>query len=439
MRIAFAALSLSLAAGAATQEAPKVVSLTPPHLAEVEAKTTKQLVVVFDRAMSDAGWSFCGGGAAFPKMNGKPQWKNAKTVVVDVELEPDHEYQLALNCPAASNFRSKDGTALAPVPWSFSTLPEKLRSAAEQKQRNQKALAELMHVLAEQYSYRDLRVKDWRKLEKEGAPAVLAARTDRGFAAAAANMLKPTADLHLYLRLGEQVFGAGSRAIDPLFRGDLIRRHAKVAAIGERVLAGRTDDGIGYLMIGAWTDEVDPERIGGAITELADTKAMVIDVRANAGGDEGMAQQVAAWFVDGTKVYAKNRYRDRAAVDGFGKVLERTVTGRGDHGYDRPIAVLTSRYVMSSSESFVMMLQQAKDCTVVGQPTYGSSGNPKPHDLGNGVIALVPSWQDLRPDGTMFEGEGLAPDVVVDCTAKDLETHDPILEKALEVLRGKAK
>ncbi|HLQ38586.1 MAG TPA: peptidase S41, partial [Planctomycetota bacterium] len=67
------------------------------------------------------------------------------------------------------------------------------------------------------------------------------------------------------------------------------------------------------------------------------------------------------------------------------------------------------------------------------------SGNPKPHELGNGVTIVVPSWQDLRPDGTCFEGEGLAPDVEVAATAQDLEQHDPILERALELLRKKVK
>lgn len=441
MRAAVLAFVTFLSLGSlVAQEAPKVVSMTPAHLAEVDAKTTKQLIVVFDRKMSDSGFSFCGGGPAFPKTTGRPQWKNDKTVVMDVELEPDREYRLSLNCSGATNFRSAEGVALDPVPWSFTTLPAKLRPAGEQKQRNQKALAELMRVLATNYSYRDLRVKDWKKLEKDGAAAVLAARTDRGFAAAAAAMLKPTDDMHLCLKLGDQVFGTGSRAVDPLFRRDLLQRYAKVTAIGKQVLVGRTEDGIGYLMIGAWTDEVDAERIGGAITELADTKAMVIDVRPNSGGDELLAQKVAAWFVEGTKVYAKNRYRDRSSTDGFGKVLDRTITGNdATRRYDKPIAVLTSRYVMSSNESFVMMLRQAKRCTVVGQPTFGSSGNPKPFDLGNGVTALVPSWQDLRPDGTPFEGEGLQPDVLVECTAKDLETDDPILAKALELLRTEVK
>lgn len=439
MRVVTFVVVSSLIAGLGAQDAPRVVRMTPAFLTEVDAKETKQLVVEFDQPMGE-GMSLCGGGPDYPKLVGRPSWRTPKVLVVDVELEPDHTYSLGVNCPSASNFRSKDGVALAPVPWTFFTLPVKLPPTAEQKQRNQKALAVLTKALAESYSHRDLRVKDWKKLEKAHVPALLAAKTDRGFAGAAAAMLQSTEDIHLYLRHGDQVFPTGRRAVDPLWRRPLIDRYAKVEAIGQQVLTGRTDDGIGYLMIGAWTNDVDPERIGGAITALADTKAMVIDVRPNSGGDEVMAQKVAAWFVDGTKTYAKNRYRVRAGKDGFGPVLDRQLVGNGDdRRYDKPIVVLTSRYVMSSNESFVMMLQQAKDCTVVGQPTFGSSGNPKPFDLGNGVTIVVPSWQDLRLDGTPFEGEGLAPDVLVPCTAKDLETKDPILEKALTILRGKTK
>jgi C-terminal processing protease CtpA/Prc len=80
-------------------------------------------------------------------------------------------------------------------------------------------------------------------------------------------------------------------------------------------------------------------------------------------------------------------------------------------------------------------MRQAPHCTVVGQPTFGSSGNPKPHDLPNGVTVFVPSWQALRPDGSCFEVEGLKPDVVVDVSPEALGVTDPILERALLLLR----
>ncbi len=434
-----ATVLFSVGSLAVAQDPPKVVSLEPIHGAEIDAKTTRQLVVTFDRKMSKDGWSFCGGGPTFPKFEGTPRWKDGDQVlVVDVELEPDHEYHMSLNCPAAQNTRSAAGVPLAPVPWSFTTLPLKTRPAAVQKARNEQALALLMKELPRRYSYHDLRVADWKALAKQHAAAIAGARTDRACAAALGRMLGATGDVHVSVQLGDQHFAGGTRSVDPLYRRAMLDRYVRVAPVGPQVLAGRTGDGIGYLMVGGWTSEVDPDVIGGAITELADTKAMVVDVRPNCGGDELRAREVAAWFVEGTKTYAKHRVRERAGDQGFGPVVERQLRGNPEtHRYDRPIAVLTSRYVMSSNESFVMMLQQAKDCVVVGQPTYGCSGNPRPCELSNGVVVHLPCWQDLRLDGTPFEGEGLQPDVTVECTAADLDKGDPILAKALELLRAK--
>jgi Peptidase family S41 len=435
MRTAIALVAV-LSTSLATQEPPAVTSMTPASgAADVDAGTVTQLVVVFDRAMSQTGWSLCGGGPMFPNITARPTWKDGRTLVVEVRLEPDHQYSLSLNCPAATNFRSAVGVPLAPVPWSFATLPKELPDQKVQQRRNKAATAELQQTLAEHYSHLDLRVKSWSKLLKQHEPALLAAKTDRAWAAAAAHMLEACADLHLYLHSGDTAFATGRRAVDPLYRDNLIANYVHGHEAGAGVFCGRTDDGFGYLMIADWS-QVDPDRIGGAITELMDTKGMVVDVRPNSGGDELLAQRVAAWFIEGRVVYAKNRYRTGKGKNAFGPVLERSLTGNGpDRRYDRPIAVLTSRYVMSSNESFVMMLQQAPDCTLVGQPTYGSSGNPKPFELANGVTIKVPSWQDLRLDGTCFEGEGIAPDIVVE--PGDLKESDPILQRALEVLRAK--
>src|SRR5688572_29826467 len=181
------------------QEAPKVVSMTPAPGAEVDAKTVKEVVVVFDRKMSRTGFSICGGGETFPKVKGAFRWKDDTTLVADVELEPDHEYHLSINSPSFQNTRGADGTPVEPVPWSFTTLPAKTRPAAEQKARNKQALALLMKELPVRYSYYDLRVKDWGKLQKEHEPAILGARTDRGFATAVSEMLRATEDIHVWL------------------------------------------------------------------------------------------------------------------------------------------------------------------------------------------------------------------------------------------------
>jgi C-terminal processing protease CtpA/Prc len=93
---------------------------------------------------------------------------------------------------------------------------------------------------------------------------------------------------------------------------------------------------------------------------------------------------------------------------------------------------------MSSCESFLLMMKQVPGCKLVGGKSYGSSGNPKPFDLGNGVTVFLPSWQDLRLDGSLLEGEGIAPDISVQTTEADLLTKDPVLDAALAYLRSGA-
>ena len=431
---------LSIASLLCAQEPPKVVALSPENFsADVDAEATTKLTVEFDRAMG-AGKSICGGGPNFPNIK-STTWLNPKTLVIEVELQPDHDYELGLNCQSFRNFASAEGVALVPLPWSFTTLPAVLPDQAEQKKRNGKAFETLQKTLAEGYSYYDLRVKDWDKRFGAAKAGLLSAKTDAAWASRAARMLKPADDIHMVLRLGERTYPVGTRAIDSLYRRKIVEKQFELKPAGnELALYGRNQEGIGYLMISGWSAPLDLDAVDSALGELRDCRAMILDVRPNSGGDELMARRVAAWFVTGTKTYAKHRFRVKAGKDGFGPIIERQITGNGNpkQQFAGPIAVLTSRYVMSSNESFVMMLEQAADCTSVGQPTFGSSGNPKPHELGNGVTIVMPSWQDLRLDGSCLEGEGLAPDVLVEVGEKELESADPILAKALELLRDKA-
>ena len=56
---------------------------------------------------------------------------------------------------------------------------------------------------------------------------------------------------------------------------------------------------------------------------------------------------------------------------------------------------------MSSGEGFVKMLKALPNVTTVGQPTRGSSGNPKPFKLPAVDVTVTYSrWVDLLPDGS---------------------------------------
>lgn len=432
---------LAVCAAALAQTGPpakapvKVVSMTPRDGGVVNA-STKELVVTFDQDMFRGGHSICGGRPLLPKINGRPKWRGDRTLVIPVTLEPDHEYELSLNCSSGRNIKSKDGVRLTPTRWRFTTLPSELRPWSEQQRRNQAAFAKLRELIQTRYAYRERVVEDWSARFEQASARVTNARTDRAFAVAVRDLLAAAADQHVSVRYGDKVYAPYQPLVEPLYRTFAVRRTFELQRVSDRVFRGQTEDGIGYLLITGWQEDVDVERLLGAVAEMAAMKALILDVRPNTGGDERLAQRVASWFVEGEKVYAKHR---TIGADGqLGDAVARTVVG-SDERFDRPTALLVGPRVMSSCEAFVLMMKQADDVQVIGQKTRGSSGNPVEHDLGNRVHVKLPSWQALRPDGSCFEGEGIAPDVFVPCTSRDLETSEPTLEKALELLRARVK
>lgn len=428
---------LAAASAAAAAEPPKVIELDPPHQSTELDPNTTEIRVTFDRDMNTRGFSFCGGGPQFPKMRGRPKWINKRTVVVKVRLEPEHRYQMSLNCPAANNFTAQDGTPLQPTPWSFSTGSKLGR--IEQRDLNRKSLEELMEVLTDEYSYRDRKQIDWKKLERKYRKRLANAKTTRKWVATVAKMLRPAEDLHLWMDFGGTATATHRRKLKPNMTMDGLKAVLpNLAQRNRTVWTARTDDDIAYLLIASWSVDrtEDLQTVHSILEESGSAKALILDVRPNSGGDESLAKSIAAWFVDGQKTYAKNAYRDRHSKTGFGKTLSRTIQGNDPpRRYQRPVFVLMGPANMSSCEAFLLMMKQGRDVKLVGQTSFGSSGNPKPHELANRVTIYVPSWKALRPDGTPFEGQGIAPDIEVKAPSRQFRTGDPVLQRALKELR----
>jgi len=439
-----AAIGCGASPGAALADAPKVVEMSPENGATDVDPSTAELRVVFDRDMITKGFSFCGGGPAFPPIQGQPRWVNKRTLVAKVKLEPDHDYSCSLNCPAAHGFCSADGTPLEPVPWTFSTSAGKKKGkadAAEQKKLNERSFKELTTLLKDHYSYYDLRGIDWKALQKKHRSKIVAADSTRAWAKKAAEMLSAAEDVHMWLKYKGQATATHRRKVKLNFDLDGVK--AALPALAERskcVYSAKTDDGIGYILITTLASESksDLEQAQDALREYKDCKALIIDLRPNAGGSEPLAMPIAAWFVKGTKVYSKNVYRDPEAEGGFTEVLDRKIKGNSPPDrFDKPVAVLTGPGIMSSAESFVLMLKQGEKVTLGGAPTYGSSGNPKPFELPNDVEIFIPSWKDMLPDGSVLEGKGIQPDVKV--KASEFKKDDPVLKRAMELLREQTK
>ncbi|MBN2561317.1 MAG: hypothetical protein JXQ75_10350 [Phycisphaerae bacterium] len=423
-------------------DAPRVVEIFPENDATDVDPTITELWVRFDQDMDTSGFSFCGGGPTFPESGGKTAWVSKQKIVMKVRLEPDHDYQMWLNCPSAQNFRSTGGTPLESVPWRFSTASKTPKlGKKEQRKLNKQCLKELVRLLRDHYSYYRLRDIDWKGLEKKHAKKIVAATSTRSWIKKVAKMLAPAKDMHLWITYSGQTTPTYTRTITPNYDFDGIK--AVLPGFTRRndcVYTAKTDDNIGYIMITTLSRDnaAELEQVQGFLEEFRDCKAMIVDLRPNGGGAEPLAEPIAAWFVKGEKVYAKHVYRDREAAGGFGPVNERKIRGNEEpRRFDKPVAVLSGPSIMSSCEAFLLMMKQGENVTLVGLPSFGSSANPKPHVLKNGAEVFIPSWKAMAPDGTCFEGEGIKPDVTVKAKPSAFKKGDPVIERALTVLRKK--
>lgn len=433
--LAWAAVLLAAVVPAAGQQ-PRVIAAAPDLGDAVSAGLT-ELRFTFDRDMRPGGRSVCGGGPGFPQIVGPGRWEGARTFVLPVRLEPENRYALSVNCPAARNFRSAEGEPAEPYPIQFRTLAAGEEPARLGPGRAAEMAATLRRLIDERYSHRDVRGVDWEARFGEMKGRLEGAETPAAFARAAAELLRVNNDLHVTVEVDGLRLATGRRMVapnsDPGELARIVQGWREVRG-GAR---GRFDDGIGYVAIHTWMgDEGAMDEVVKAIGELraGGATGLVIDVRQNSGGNEELARRVAGLFVEEKTVYSRSLIRDPSGENGwagpFDRVVEPCAEGERFAG---KVAVLMGPACMSTCESFVLMMREDGKRELFGAPSWGSSGNPRPHEIGDGVRVFLSSWVDLTPGGDRVEGKGIAPDHAVEWREGPA---DPVLDAALAWLRG---
>jgi hypothetical protein len=422
-------------AALAIDTAPVVVATTPSIGNHAVDPSISEIAVQFDQTMNREHWSWCGGGPSYPPVEGEVRYINETTCVMPVKLEPEHTYRFSVNC------RSKGFQGINGLPaevtgvWFTTTSSENDYIPADVN--NYKAWKEFRRLFRDVYSHYERTGTDWEQVLDDGAEWVLRSPNVQEWATRLSIMLGAAQDPHLYLRLQDgsrfSTYGRGAR-----YNGNdaaLERAFPTLVRHSDIVWSAR-QDGIGYLSVRSWSNangelDIIPE----LLAEMEEkTHALILDVRANGGGGEDLAGKVATWFLENDGVYARHRYRDTESPSGWGGIRSRTIAANPPgQRYTSPVFVLQGPVCLSSNEAFLLMMKLAPRGTSIGDRSGGSSANPRGFDLPNGAVIVLPRWQSLRPDGTCFEGEGIAPDVMI---TGDFEQEDPVLEEALRRARG---
>lgn len=249
-----------------------------------------------------------------------------------------------------------------------------------------------------------------------------------------------------------------------------------------RMLAGN----VAYLRLAAMDD--DETFVSGVLEALdgfMDAKGLVIDVRGNGGGSRVLLRRMLPRFLapgssrvanvaayrlppgeapNQSEGYLENRFlwpttastwsaEARAAIEAFALAFEPewkpgpgpftawhymlVESPVGAPCYERPVVVLLDENCFSATDVFLAAFRGLPGVTLVGTPSGGGSGRARGVGLANSRLGLrMSSMASFRPDGRLYDGSSIEPDVVVEPTPGYLiGKEDPALEEALRRLR----
>lgn len=190
---------------------------------------------------------------------------------------------------------------------------------------------------------------------------------------------------------------------------------------------------VGYLRIGMFMDAPPSvEKLAAAMTMLADTGAMIVDVRGSPGGEPAGVANVIGHFVStrtptvrtqgGTEPSAEHTFHAEPTAPQF---------------VDRPLYVLTDGDTGSGAEEFAYDLQAMRRATLVGETTAGAATPGGYRPLAHGFVAFIPMQIVANTiTGTNWEGVGVIPDVKVPAADALTRAHRLALAAILEDADG---
>lgn len=195
-----------------------------------------------------------------------------------------------------------------------------------------------------------------------------------------------------------------------------------------------------YIRIPAFDKDVFEQEAMDAVQKAAANVSVILDVRGNHGGStpeklvSTLMDRPYRWWAESTpQSISLFDYREywgkHVEAYWYGDVSQPITTA-----FKGRVFLLIDGGCFSACEDFVVPFKDNHRAVLIGERTAGSSGQPFGRSLGNRMGIGLSTKREFFPDGTEFEGFGIAPDIEVKLTTEDIrERNDPVLRRAEEL------
>ena len=172
---------------------------------------------------------------------------------------------------------------------------------------------------------------------------------------------------------------------------------------------------------------------------------LIIDIRNNVGGNSSRADYILRHLIDkpiksspwSSRMYIPAHASWNYPAEWYARSSE-VLNPIDKEIYKKTVIVLTNGGTFSAAEDFAVRFKSAKRGSIFGAATGGSTGNGIQITLIKDLAWVnVCAKKDIAPDGTVFVGIGVLPDMEIHQT-KDgfLSDRDPVLEKAVGEIKS---
>ncbi|WP_164218595.1 S41 family peptidase [Virgibacillus sp. YIM 98842] len=182
----------------------------------------------------------------------------------------------------------------------------------------------------------------------------------------------------------------------------------------------RLQGNIGYIDLREFHDpKFAAETAASAMNLVANTEALIFDLRNNGGGSPSMVAFLISYLFDCAPFHLSSFYTRQN--DFFSQSWTLSYVPGKRYG-DNPIYVLTSRETFSGAEEFAYNLKNLQRATIIGEATKGGANPGTVHQLTRNFSVFIPDGQAINPiTQTNWEGKGVTPDIQT-TQGKALET-----------------
>ena len=278
------------------------------------------------------------------------------------------------------------------------------------------------------YPYLEYKQIDWDSIYNSFKPRVARANHNE-MLNILVDMLKKLEDQHIYLttesgRYIQPYQSPRGKRDQSAFNLRLVKKYfpdrLRSKCNGKIKYQILTND-IGYIYISSFKLDRLSKAFCSIMEYMKNTRGIIIDIRNNPGGYCNNVYKIVSWFINSPLEPPEHYF--------FGELRDiPSIQPGGLYQYLQPVVVLINGASYSVAELFAELMKQVPNVTVIGDTTGGGSAFANERAPGNfrlpgGKIVHIGAMDYRRYDGLPWEGIGVAPDIQVMQTKKDIKNR----------------